>query len=125
MNILYLCDKKTYLTKMHRERFHGILCLSKIVNVHYSGIGWDDYNNNLTVQENIDKMNKKFDICIVYKPLDFKNFKDINIPKCIRYNEMYDVNWTLKEIKYSGSQLVICHHLNDCEKYQKDEYTKC
>ena len=119
MNILYLCDKKTYLTKMSRVRFHGINALSKITNVHYSGIGWDDYNNNLTVQENIDKMNKKFDICIVYKPLEFKNFKDINIPKCIRYNEMYVVNWTLKEIKDSGSQLVICHHLNDCEQYKK------
>ena len=25
----------------------------------------------------------------------------------------------IKEIKESGSQLVICHHLNDCEKYQQ------
>jgi len=119
MNILYLCDRRTYLTKMSRVRFHGINALSKIANVHYSGIGWDDYNNHLTVQENIDNMNEKFDICIVYKPLGFKNFKDINIPKCIRYNEMWDEGWTLKEIKDSGSQLVICHHLNNCEQYKK------
>ena len=31
---------------------------------------------------------------------------------------MWDVKWTLKEIQDSGSQLVICHHLNDCQKYQ-------
>jgi hypothetical protein len=119
MNILYLCNKKTYLTKMSRVRFHGIAALSKIANVHYSGIGWTDYNTNLTVQENINNMKHKFDMVIVYKPLELKNFKDVKLPKCIRYNEMYDVNWTLKEIKESGSELVICHHLNDCEQYQK------
>ena len=32
---------------------------------------------------------------------------------------MYDVKWTMKEIRESGAQLVICHHLNDCEKYQR------
>ena len=32
---------------------------------------------------------------------------------------MYDIKWTIKEILDSGSQLVICHHLNDCEQYQK------
>jgi len=56
---------------------------------------------------------------IVYKPLEMKNFKDIDIPKCIRYNEMYNISSTLNEIKSSGAQLVICHHLNDYEKYRK------
>ena len=116
MNILYLCNKKTYLTKMSRVRFHGIAALSKMVNVHYSGIGWNDYDINLTVQKNIDNMKQKFDIVIAYKPLELKNFKDVKLPKCIRYNEMWDINWTLKEIKESSSQLVICHHLNDCEQ---------
>ena len=51
MNILYLCDKRTYLTKMSRVRFHGINALSKIANVHYSGIGWDDYDNNLNISK--------------------------------------------------------------------------
>ena len=46
MNILYLCNRKTYLMKMSRVRFHGIAALSKIANVHYSGIGWNDYNTN-------------------------------------------------------------------------------
>ena len=119
MNVLYLCNKQTYLTKMSRVRFHGIAALSKLVNVHYSGVGWGDYNSELTVQENIDKMNKKFDIVFAYKPLEFKNFKDITVPKGIRYNEMWDVNWTIKEITDSGCELVICHHLIDCEKYQK------
>jgi hypothetical protein len=119
MKILYLVDYKIYLTKMSRVRFHGIRALEKIADVKYWGSNWPNYNANLTVQENLDNMQDTFDMCIAYKPLEFKNFKDINIPKCIRYNEMYDVRWTLREIKESGSQLVICHHLNDCEKYQK------
>ena len=123
MHILYLCSKNTYLTKMSRVRFHGIRALSKLVNVHYSGAGWSDYNTELTVQQNIDNITKNkninFDIVFAYKPLELKNFKDVKIPKAIRYNEMYDINWTLKEIRESGSELVICHHLNDCEQYQK------
>jgi len=128
MNILYLCDKKTYLTKMSRIRFHGIKALSKITNVHYSGVGWDDYNSELNVQENINNISKdkniNFDIVFAYKPLELKDFKNVTIPKGIRYNEMYDVNWTLKEIRESGSELVVCHHLNDCEHYQKMNISK-
>lgn len=119
MKILFLVNKQTYHTKMSRVRFHGIRALEKIATVKYWGLNWQNYNSNLTVQQNLDNMQDKFDICIAYKPLELKNFKDINIPKCIRYNEMYNINWTLKEIKESGSQLVICHHLNDCEQYQK------
>ena len=123
MNILYLCDKKTYLTKMSRVRFHGIKALSKITNVHYSGVGWDDYNSELNVQENINNISKdkniNFDIVFAYKPLELKDFKNVTIPKAIRYNEMWDIDWTIKEIRESGSELVVCHHLNDCEYYKK------
>ena len=120
MNILYLVKKDTYFKKMSRVRFHGIKALEKLANVTYSGIGWENYDNNKTVQENINSMQKKFDAVIVYKPLELKDFKSVNTLKVIRYNEMYDFNWTLKEIIESGSQLVICHHLNDYEFYVKN-----
>ena len=123
LNILYLVKCETYLTKMSRIRFHGITALSKIAYVHISGIGWKDYNSNLTVQENIENISKsknyKFNLVIVYKPLELKKFNEVKIPKCIRYNEMYDEKWTLKEIKESSSELVICHHYNDYQKYLK------
>lgn len=119
MKILFLVNKFTYMTKMSRVRFHGIEALKKIATLRMWGLNWNNYNSNGTVQQNLDNMKEKFDIVIAYKPLELKNFKDIKPVKCTRYNEMYDVNWTLKEIKESGSQLVICHHLNDCEQYQK------
>ena len=119
LNILYLVNKKTYLTKMSRVRFHGCKALSKICNFEYWGKGWENYNKELTVQQNLDKLNKNFDIVFAYKPLELKSFKDIKFPKGIRYNEMYDIEWTLKEIKESGSQFVVCHHKNDWEDYLK------
>ena len=119
MKILFLVNKVAYQKKMSRVRFHGIRALEKIADVTYWGLNWQNYDHRLTVQQNLDNMQDKFDICIAYKPLELKKFKDINIPKCIRYNEMYNKEWTLKEIKDSGSQLIICHHLNDYEMYQK------
>ena len=119
MKILYLVNRDSYHTKMSRVRFHGIKALSKITDVRYWGINWPNYNQNLTVQQNLDNMQDTFDAVIAYKPLELKEFNKIKPLKVIRYNEMYDVDWTLKEIKESGSQLVICHHLNDCERYKR------
>lgn len=125
MKILYLIEKKTYLTKLCRARFipFDILKRNNKINMKYWGNGWDNYNSELTVQKNLDNMKEKFDICLVYKPLKFKDFKNINLLKVIQYNEMYDINNTVKEIIESKVQLVICHHLNDCEKYQKMNIT--
>jgi hypothetical protein len=124
MKILYLVKKETFFKKMSRVRFHGIKALEKLAEVSYSGIGWDNYDNNLTVQENIDNIGIKFDAAIAYKPLELKDFKSVNCVKVVRYNEMYDYNWTLKEIVESGAQLVICHHLNDCDTYINNFYDK-
>ena len=121
MKILYLCPKKQYDTKMSRVRFHGIAAISKITDLVYSGIGWDNYDNEKTVQENIAAIygNSQPDIVIAYQPLKLKSFKDINIPKCIRYNEMWSKKHTANEIIKSGSDLIICHHLNDMPYYEK------
>ena len=36
-------------------------------------------------------MDLEFDIVIAYKPLELKEFRDVKIPKCLRYNEMFDI----------------------------------
>ena len=129
--ILYMIHKTTYLTKMSRVRFHGITALSNIddIEVIYYGPEWDHYQHSLTVTQNIENLKRYYmghnsteliiSGVIAYKPLDFINYSEIPYHKIIRYNEMYDVPWTKKEILESGSQLVICHHLNDCQEYQK------
>jgi glycosyltransferase involved in cell wall biosynthesis len=121
LNILYLVDKKTYQTKMSRVRFHGIEEIAKKSNLIWSGLNWDNYDPLKTVQaniENIESKNRfKFDLVIGYKPLDLKEFCNVQRLTCIRYNEMYNFQWTTKEIEESKSDIVICHHENDMKTY--------
>ena len=37
--------------------------------------------NNKTVQQNIDTLEYKFDL-VIAQPLEMKQFKEVNIPKC-------------------------------------------
>lgn len=119
--VLYLVDKHTYITKMSRVRFHGIEEISKITIFKLWGKGWDGYNDNLPVQTNIDALSAPFntpDVVIGFKPLTYNGFADIKTTKCIRYNEMYDFEWTKKEIEESNADIIICHHENDMKTYQ-------
>ena len=109
-----------YDTTMSRIRFHGMDAISKITDFVYSGEGWNNYDNSKTAQENIDIIygEEQPDIVVAYKPLDLNGFRDIKPVKCMRYNEMWDKKWTRKEIVESGSEFIICHHLNDMPYYK-------
>ena len=121
MRILYICDKETFDTKMSRVRFHGIAALAKIADVTYSGVGWDNWNLELTVDENIDKIYSEtnLDWIIAYRPMEIKGIEFSKVKKCVRYNEMWNVRMTKAEIRHSGADLVVCHHLNDVKKYHE------
>ena len=126
MNILYLVDytgPNGYRDKMSRVRFHGMKALSELTDVTWWGDGWPDYDTNLTVQENVDKLETKPDLIVTFKPLKLKGIKDVDIPVCLRYNETYDWDWTIKEIDESGAEFVIFHHEHDehipMSKYQE------
>ena len=69
LNILYLCAHYFYKNKMSRVRFHSIDAISKITNLTYSGPGWSNWNDKLTVDENISNMGINPDMILVYKPL--------------------------------------------------------
>ncbi len=104
---------------MSRVRFHGIRALEKVADLKWSGPNWPDYNNNASVQENINQIFPEVDVVIAYKPLEMKNFKEVEAVRCIRYNEMYDKQWTLKEIIESKANFIVCHHENDFKEYNK------
>ena len=61
MKIIYFVDKKIYLTKMSRVRFHGMSALSKIAEVTYWGINWPNYDNNIgyRTEEEFQKWKQK------------------------------------------------------------------
>ena len=58
MKVLYLCNKNYYLTKMSRVRFHSMKAIEKVTDFKWSGPNWENFNNELTVQENINNLYK-------------------------------------------------------------------
>ena len=131
VKVIFVVSRKTYLTKMSRVRFHSINALMKLKNIEliYTGIGWDNYNIDYNIHQNLETIKNLYnwntiDYVLGYKPLDIPGYSNIKYTKIIRYNEMYDIEWTLKEIKESGSDIVICHHLNDYQKYDTMKLVK-
>ena len=123
--IVFLTDKKHYDTKMSRVRFHSIKALFNREDVEgiYTGPNWDNWIDSFNAQENLDAIlgGKGCDLVISYKPLDkgIVKYDQVSYRKCIRYNEMYDKDWTLREINSSGSNVVVCHHYNDYLEYKE------
>tara|TARA_Y100000034_G_scaffold20628_3_gene23618 strand:- start:8914 stop:9855 length:942 start_codon:yes stop_codon:yes gene_type:complete len=121
MKILYLVDKHEYDTKMSRVRFHSMLAIGRQpdVELKWSGLNWPDYDMKLTVQENIDQICPNPDLVVAYKPLLLRDFDKVTAKTCVRYNEMYDLSWTVKEIENSNPNIIICHHENDKNRYEQ------
>jgi Glycosyltransferase sugar-binding region containing DXD motif len=116
IHILYLMDKTFFENKMSRVRFHGINALAKRPDVSLKlwGPGWDGYNRDLPLSENLTGAGvQKPDIIFVYKAKNIIGLKDVPIPKAVRFNEMYDVEGTIQEIVDADATFVVCHHEND------------
>ena len=127
MKIAYICDKEHYLKKMSRVRFHSMEAIEKLSgkdNFLWTGPNWENFDNNKTVDENLANNNFTPDVIVGYKPLEINGFADSKYTKCIRYNEMYDDEWTSKEINESSSDIVICHHKNDWEDWKDRKFNK-
>lgn len=121
--ILYVCDSNYLLTKMSRVRFWAIEELSKSphINLQLTGPGFTNFDENLSLQENIANLQTDFDMVIWYKPLNanynYDTSQKLPYKTMLRYNEMWDVEWTQKEIDDSQTDIVVCHHYNDYLKY--------
>ena len=108
---------------MSRIRFHTMRGIEshEEVELKMSGPGWEDYDNSLTCQENIEKLYglEAPDLVVGFKPLSMNKFDEIKAPTCLRYNEAYDVKWTVDEILGSKANLVVFHHYNDYVEWSK------
>ena len=127
MKIAYLCDKEHFLKKMSRVRFHSMQAIERLSgkgNFLWTGPNWENFNKEKTVDENLN--NNKFipDLIVGYKPLQISGFADSKYTKCIRYNEMYDQDWTTEEINKSAADIVVCHHKNDWEDWKDIKFHK-
>lgn len=118
MRIVYLIDKKFYLNKLCRARFIAIehFCKKYDHELIYTGNGWDNYNENTFISENL-RLLEPIDYLFCYKPLNYSGIQNLKYTKIIQYNEMYDTVNTQNEISKSKTDIVICHHENDIIKY--------
>jgi len=124
MKIAYLCNKEYYLKKMSRVRFHSMEAVEKMSTFLWGGPNWENWNNDRTVDENLKANRFVPDLIVGYKPLEIKGFADSKFTKCLRYNEMYDDEWTLKEINKAAADIVLCHHKNDWEDWKDMKFNK-
>ena len=128
--ILYICAVKHLILKMSRVRFWAIDDLSSrsYIQMYFTGDGFLNFDKDKTIKQNIEDLQKeygvKFDFIMWYKPLEYDTSENnsIDVPTVIRYNEMWDKEWTEKEINTSASNIVICHHLNDQIRYDIENY---
>lgn len=119
LKIVYIVKLDTFLFKMSRVRFWAIEELAKHpnINLFITGTNWYNFNNDISLQENINNLTIKPDFVIWYKPFE-NSFSPLNIPSCIPYNEMWDIKNTTEEIINSNSNLIVCHHKNDYIHYK-------
>jgi glycosyltransferase involved in cell wall biosynthesis len=121
--VLFVCDIKYLIHKMSRVRFWAIEELGRRENVHLEllGPGFQHFVTSKTLQDNIIAQQTHYDIVIWYKPMD-ENYNfcyDTKLPykTMLRYNEMWDFEFTSDEIERTKTDIIICHHKNDYMKY--------
>lgn len=115
VRILILADKNQWDHRYSRVRFHH----SDAIIRHPEVVGIKD-GPNFSGWVDVPTSVKKYrpDVIYWYKPLEMVGYDKVpDIPKIITYNEMYDVNWSTKEVINSHSNIVICHHDNDVLRY--------
>lgn len=129
LNVLYLCNRHDYDTKMDRNRFHSIRAIGNLLKKHggkmYNfGNGWANYQNSITLKENLEREFPKvnFGLIIIYQGLKQGNpyigISDIDICKCITFNEMNHQENVKKQLDTFNPDFVICHHSNEMKLYQ-------
>ena len=117
MKILILCDKKHWMHKMSRVRFHAMDAISRHYRIEAikDGPNFPGWKN---VQTSVTRY--KPDFIFWYKPMEMPGYDKVKVPKIIAYNEMWHIENTTEEITKSKSDIVICHHQNDIRAYRRE-----
>ena len=120
MKFCYLVPRTQYDNKTSRVRFHQIEAIGKIVETLWTGPGWDNYQDHLSVEENLKRLYKgkmpTLAIVFDYRPMiDFHKIKTL---KCVIRNEMHDPDGSRENAlqlmtTHTNADIVICHHLNE------------
>ena len=95
-------------------RYHAIL----------SGVGWPDYDESATAQENIDRIMPDCHAVLTYKPLGsrevpaMRNFASVRQLTIETFNECWHKDRRMmRAVKEANIRLVVLHHLNDMPRW--------
>lgn len=125
LNLLALFPRQLWERKVSPARRHSIRALKKVAHLEMTGQGWGGYNEEKTVNENIDRLMPNCDAVIWYKPLgqenrfeSLKGCRDVRVPTVLRFNEAW---WSdrlaAKEVEETRSSIVVIHHENDRHQF--------
>ena len=106
MRIVYLIHKNFYLNKLCRARFLVIEAFCKKYNhdLVYTGVGWDNYNDNTFLNENLKQL-EPIHYIFCYKPLLYNGIQNIKYPKIIEKTNDRLLNGYITEISPSDCAL--------------------
>lgn len=119
MKLLYLCNKLYWERKIPRTRFYAVTAMKSFADVHCSGVGFDDWNGDLSVSDNIERMNYRPDWILVYKPTDYCGWEKNRIPVATTFNDAWETKTRIQDIRLPNCSLVVMHHANEMNEWEK------
>jgi hypothetical protein len=90
--------------------------VAKHVDLIWTGPGWENYRDHMTVQDNMDRLGG-IEAIWVYQPCDVRALAICDIPKIMVYNEAYSREKTGMEIVACDPDHVMFHHFSDLTKW--------
>jgi len=119
LKLLYLCEREIFLKRTSRGRFHAVDAIGKQCKVLWSGPGWENWDSEKTLDENISRLYEggKPDVVFCFKPFNIKGFSETDVPACVSYMEMstktHPRTYVVQEIMENHIDLVFCYHHNE------------
>lgn len=133
LRLLYLCDKSLWDRKVPRTRFHCVQAMEEFADVRCTGNGFPGWYEQAGVMDNLRRLyyrrrnsNEPIqktwwpDLILVYEAKRYSGWDDPLLPPtCVCMNDMWLVEKRLPEIVEPRAGLVVCHHKNEIDVWQK------
>lgn len=117
LKILYLFPRRFFERKMSvgRAMYGEAVSQQEGVSLQVWGHGWDGYDVDKSLADNIAARGQHYDIAWIYKPDMLMNVAGCKIPKVCCYNEAWPdtPERAIGEVRENGIDLVVYHHQND------------
>lgn len=106
---------------VRRDQVAALRSMSSL-KVTVTGPGFGDWNNDLTLRDNLNKHPVEYDAIWWYKPDACKEPEHHPCPATVAYNEAWWDDWkAFRECKATAVENIVCHHMNDLERFAPPE----